>query len=252
MPYSRPKLSKLRDVDATDQADGKVVAWNAETGQHVYVPVTLETLGAAATIHTHHISDLTDLPMITVTPAAGAIPQAGSSGKIADGWLGDNVLLMSESGNVSIPGDTLRLATSRSIANQTGSGVAGESCWDAYFEYRCVATNSWQRTPRSTVSTPATIAGGAAHNWAPGQARVWQASSDNNRAISGIACQQWPGDEHILVNVGSFDLNITHQDGGSTSGNRIIVPGGTSFAVKPGESVRLIYGTSNRWLLIRV
>jgi len=46
--YSRPKLSKLRDVNDSARSHGDVIAWDAETGKHVYLGVTLQSLGAEA------------------------------------------------------------------------------------------------------------------------------------------------------------------------------------------------------------
>lgn len=61
MPYSRPTLSKLRDVNATDRGDGDVIAWDAELGFHVYESITPALIGAAAEEHQHAIEDVTGL-----------------------------------------------------------------------------------------------------------------------------------------------------------------------------------------------
>ena len=62
MPYSRPKLSKLRDVNDSDRADGRVLAWDAESGKHLYAGISLESLGAeaagtAATAVASHVAE---------------------------------------------------------------------------------------------------------------------------------------------------------------------------------------------------
>ena len=39
---------------------------------------------------------------------------------------------------------------SNAPASSTATGVTGQRAWDANYEYRCVATNTWKRTPLST------------------------------------------------------------------------------------------------------
>lgn len=61
MPYARPKLSKLRDVDSANRANDAMIAWNEEEARHVYREVTLESLGAAASGHGHTPEDVVGL-----------------------------------------------------------------------------------------------------------------------------------------------------------------------------------------------
>jgi hypothetical protein len=42
-------------------------------------------------------------------------------------------------------GDTLLVATQRTIVNSTDSGYAGEICIDSNYLYYCVADNTWKR-----------------------------------------------------------------------------------------------------------
>ncbi|MEO7102364.1 MAG: hypothetical protein ABI119_03400, partial [Gemmatimonadaceae bacterium] len=37
-------------------------------------------------------------------------------------------------------------------ASSTAAGKVGQMAWDGTYEYRCIATNSWQRTARGTGS----------------------------------------------------------------------------------------------------
>lgn len=53
-------------------------------------------------------------------------------------------------GRIVIPGNNLRIATSRTIASSTATGSAGEIAWDDNYIYICVATNTWKRAALST------------------------------------------------------------------------------------------------------
>lgn len=51
---------------------------------------------------------------------------------------------------LDVNSNTFRLRQSRTPASATAPGNTGDHCWDASYEYRCVAPNSWQRWSRST------------------------------------------------------------------------------------------------------
>lgn len=44
----------------------------------------------------------------------------------------------------------IRIATAKTPASATDTGVAGEICWDANYVYVCTATNTWKRTAIAT------------------------------------------------------------------------------------------------------
>jgi hypothetical protein len=44
----------------------------------------------------------------------------------------------------------IRIATAKTPASATDTGVAGEICWDANYVYVCTATNTWKRSAIST------------------------------------------------------------------------------------------------------
>ena len=46
---------------------------------------------------------------------------------------------------LDVNSDILRLRTAKTPASAGAAGNTGDSCWDADYEYRCVATNSWTR-----------------------------------------------------------------------------------------------------------
>jgi len=51
---------------------------------------------------------------------------------------------------LQVNGDRVRIATAKTPASASDTGVAGEICWDANYVYVCTATNTWKRTAIST------------------------------------------------------------------------------------------------------
>ena len=51
---------------------------------------------------------------------------------------------------LQVNGDRIRVATSKTPASASDTGVAGEICWDADYVYVCTATNTWKRSALST------------------------------------------------------------------------------------------------------
>jgi len=51
---------------------------------------------------------------------------------------------------LDIDGNTVRLRTARTIANEDDAGAAGEICWDADYIYVCTATDTWKRVAIAT------------------------------------------------------------------------------------------------------
>jgi hypothetical protein len=79
--------------------------------------------------------------------------------------------------------------------------------------------------------------------------------TDASRTITGIdattAAFSEADDELRLVNIGSFDLVLGHQDVGSVATNRIISPTGVDLILGPGDSALLWYdGTTSRWRIL--
>ena len=52
---------------------------------------------------------------------------------------------VTSAGNISVTGSTLKLATSRTIATSSDTGIPGEICWDTSYLYICTASNIWTR-----------------------------------------------------------------------------------------------------------
>jgi hypothetical protein len=51
---------------------------------------------------------------------------------------------------LQVNGDRVRIATAKTPASASDTGVAGEICWDANYVYVCTATNTWKRTAIAT------------------------------------------------------------------------------------------------------
>ncbi|MBS7620698.1 hypothetical protein KEJ32_01010 [Candidatus Bathyarchaeota archaeon] len=49
--------------------------------------------------------------------------------------------------NLTLSGNTLRIATKRTINSSTAPGNPGEICWDDNYIYICIAPNTWRRVP---------------------------------------------------------------------------------------------------------
>lgn len=85
------------------------------------------------------------------------------------------------------------------------------------------------------------------NDYDPSRAKVWRLTSDASRTITGIAGGS-DGRTQKIINDGSFDIVIAHQNGGSTGGNRIITGTATNLTLAPGDIANLFYdGTEARW-----
>jgi hypothetical protein len=69
----------------------------------------------------------------------------GSSGRLLLGTSSD-----SGGALLQVNGDRVRIATAKTPASASDTGVAGEICWDANYIYVCTATNTWKRSAIST------------------------------------------------------------------------------------------------------
>ena len=82
--------------------------------------------------------------------------QAGASGGIERMRIDSSGRLLvgtsSQSGGslLQVNDNRIRIATAKTPASATDTGVAGEICWDANYVYVCTATNTWKRTAIST------------------------------------------------------------------------------------------------------
>jgi hypothetical protein len=88
-----------------------------------------------------------------------------------------------------------------------------------------------------------------------GQRGVVLLDSDAARNITGIDSSfgfSQDGERITLINLGSFNITLTHQDVLSLAANRFISPSGVSYVLGPNESCEIYYlddGT-DRWLIL--
>jgi len=83
---------------------------------------------------------------------------------------------------------------------------------------------------------------------------VVRLSSDASRNITGFnvaLANAQTGDTVRLINVGSFDIVLTHQDVASAASNRMILPGALPHIMGPGDSVTLWHDdVTDRWRVV--
>jgi len=81
-------------------------------------------------------------------------------------------------------------------------------------------------------------------------ATIWRLSSDASRTITGIAGGS-EGRLLKLLNVGSFDLVLGHQNTGSSAANRILMAQGQDLTIPANGAATLFYdGVTSRWRCI--
>lgn len=59
-------------------------------------------------------------------------------------------LRIKKDGVIEIPGDKLRIKTTKTPASASATGTAGDICYDSNYIYVCIATNTWKRTAITT------------------------------------------------------------------------------------------------------
>lgn len=96
------------------------------------------------------------------------------------------------------------------------------------------------------TSTPAQLVANV-NNYDMGLRSVVRLSSDASRNITGLDNVR-DTKMILLINVGSFDIVLTHEDASSSIGNRIITITGASVTLAAAGSMILIYdAVSLRW-----
>lgn len=80
--------------------------------------------------------------------------------------------------------------------------------------------------------------------------RILRLSTDASRNITGLGAGT-DGQRLTLLNVGAFDIVLTHNDAASTAANRFRCPGAASFTIRRDGGVELVYEeTSDRWRVV--
>ena len=95
-------------------------------------------------------------------------------------------------------------------------------------------------------ATPAQITANQ-NDYVLGDAIVHRISSDAARTITGFQAPVAPR-MVPLVNVGGFNITVSHQNVGSAAANRVIQVAGVDFALAPDDSTIVWYDTTTtRW-----
>jgi hypothetical protein len=106
----------------------------------------------------------------------------------------------------------------------------------------------------ASVATPAALVADA-DDYDPGDAIIWRIESSGAvRTITGLAptggnTSSGQGRRGEIWNVGaSLDVDIAHEDVGSTAANRFLISGGSTVSLAPNEKATVTYDpTSGRW-----
>jgi hypothetical protein len=109
------------------------------------------------------------------------------------------------------------------------------------------STASVGGTLRSIPLTPAQITADQ-NNYNPGVAWFYRLSTDASRNVTGLSIAQVDGQMIRIVNVGSFNIVLKHQDVGSTAANRFLCNGAADITLAADEEAAGWYdGTTARW-----
>lgn len=170
------------------------------------------------------VGSLVNSNTFEIKSVAGGVPEIGSSGS--------NKLI----GNIVV-----------------GPGASG-SGWQVDNQLRWVPASSGSYTIASTPISPAQLTGNV-NNYNPsGNGRFYRLSSDASRNITGFAFTSVvTGQEFQLVNVGSFNIVLQHENASSTAANRLICTGGADITLTPNEEAICWYdGTTQRYRVRKV
>lgn len=106
------------------------------------------------------------------------------------------------------------------------------------------------------IISPAQLSAGQ-NNWAPAgieTAQVIRLDSNANVQLTGLnaGAGQTHGRRLTIIAVGATTgFNLAHENAGSSSANRFLLPDGLTVTVPDGGAVELMYdGTSSRWRVV--
>lgn len=107
-------------------------------------------------------------------------------------------------------------------------------------------------TVRFIATTPAQVTANQ-NDYAPGGTSLFQRwSTDASRNITGLSLSQVDGQIHVVINVGSNNMVLQHQNASSTAANRFLNSTGADITLSATQAADLIYdGTQSRWLVFK-
>lgn len=90
------------------------------------------------------------------------------------------------------------------------------------------------------------------NNYNPGRQRFQRWSSDASRTVTGLGNSQVDGQEHVIVNVGSNSIVLSHQNASSSTGNRFLNSTGADITLAANEAADIVYdNTTSRWRVFK-
>lgn len=115
------------------------------------------------------------------------------------------------------------------------------------------STSSTGGTWRFRANSPAALSTNT-NDYAAGSNKSyfqrWNASTTVN--VTGLSNSQVDGQTHLLINVGSNDIVLKHQDAGSTAANRFLCSTAADVTLSANQAADVIYdATQSRWLVFK-
>lgn len=102
---------------------------------------------------------------------------------------------------------------------------------------------------RTSVISPAQIISNQ-NDYSPtngANVSIWRLNSDATRSITGIAAPAANASQRklVLINTGSFSINLVNASGSSAVGNKFTCANGRDYALFPNDQIELVYDTSS-------
>lgn len=186
-------------------------------------------------------------------------------------WVGKTVNINSVDYVVSTVTDTTHITLTGSAGTQSGVNLITKFT-DNIYQINSASVYNLLNTSRVITAAdrfvgdsyaPAQITGNVNDYTTNVFAYRLSLITDASHNITGITWSAYPlyripidGEEHVLLNVGSFNLVIKNQDAGSTATNRFQCANSTDITLAPFESARIRRlgsgtGSSNRWYAVK-
>lgn len=135
------------------------------------------------------------------------------------------------------------------------SGARLKAPADGVLNWTDDSGNSGSGTIRFDPRTPSTITSDEDNYSVPVTGYFIRLATDASRTLTGLTFGGGGvgnGQVHLLVNVGSNDLVLAHQNASSTAGNRFLNSTGADITLSANQAADLIYdGTTQRWRVFK-
>lgn len=257
-------LDSLADVSAPSPADAQVLMWRSSSAQWVASTPPAGTVsipGADGQIIFNSASTLGADADLYWERTTNALHISGEL-HLADGVLSAN-LQADSAQNLGFwfQGDGGAQFDVFATFNQAATfnlGATFQSAASAEFHGPVTFTNGQPLIVDSAETlyfrenTPAQITSNQTA-WDPGDGNTFLVDSDaSTREIQGILNDN---DNRVitLINYGSFNILLMHENGAATAANRIATPDGGTFTLAPGQVVKLGWyetATGPRWVIM--